>query len=69
MGFQNKFYSARILISNSGSEEGNEHRINVSSDTPHWYIMDYLSRVGHYYGITSAYVEGKKCKEKGVNSV
>ncbi|XP_026791522.3 mucin-like protein isoform X2 [Pangasianodon hypophthalmus] len=57
MGFQNKFYSANsILLPNSGSEEGNEHRINVSSDTPHWYILDYLSRVGHYYGITSAYV-------------
>ncbi|XP_046733182.1 mucin-like protein [Silurus meridionalis] len=57
MGFQNKFYSARTLLPNSGSEEENELRINVSSDTPHWYIMDYLRRVGHYYGITSAYVE------------
>ncbi|MCI4376615.1 hypothetical protein PGIGA_G00190420 [Pangasianodon gigas] len=57
MGFQNKFYTANsILLPNSGSEEGNEHRINVSSDTPHWYILDYLSRVGHYYGIASAYV-------------
>ncbi|XP_017318641.1 fibrillin-2 isoform X1 [Ictalurus punctatus] len=52
MGFQNKFYSAKIFLPNSG----NEHRINVSSDTPHWYIMDYLNRVGHYYGITSVYV-------------
>lgn len=67
MGFQNKFY--RISPPNPGSEEGNEHRINVSSDTPHWYIMDYLSRVGHYYGITSAYVGGKRCKPKGVNDV
>ncbi|KAM9477472.1 mucin-like protein [Clarias gariepinus] len=56
MGFQNKFYSARISVPSSGSEEWKEHRINVSSDTPHWYIMDYLNRVGHYYGITSAYV-------------
>ncbi|XP_060727479.1 mucin-like protein [Tachysurus vachellii] len=54
-GFQNKFYST-ISQPNSGSEEGNEHRINVSSDTPHWYVMDYLRRVGHYYGIRSAYV-------------
>ncbi|KAK3554796.1 hypothetical protein QTP70_033490, partial [Hemibagrus guttatus] len=56
MGFQNKFYGARISQLNSGLEDGNEFRINVSSDTPHWYIMDYLSRVGHYYDITSAYV-------------
>ncbi|XP_058241182.1 mucin-like protein [Hemibagrus wyckioides] len=55
-GFQNKFYGTKILQPNSGSEDGNELRINVSSDTPHWYIMDYLSRVGHYYGIKSAYV-------------
>lgn len=56
MGFQNKFYSAKIFLPNSG----NEHRINVSSDTPHWYIMDYLNRVGHYYGITSVYVGGER---------
>lgn len=35
-----------------------EYRINVSSDTPHWYIMDYLTRSGGYYAITSANVGG-----------
>lgn len=34
----------------------------MSSDTPHWYVMDYLSRVRQYYGIRSAHVEGKKMK-------
>ncbi|TSK42144.1 Fibrillin-1 [Bagarius yarrelli] len=56
MGFQNKFYNTIISQQNSGSGEGIVCRINVSSDTPHWYVMDYMSRIGHYYGITSAYV-------------
>ncbi|XP_051508143.1 latent-transforming growth factor beta-binding protein 2-like [Myxocyprinus asiaticus] len=33
-----------------------EYRINASSDTPHWYVMDYLTQVGQYYGICSAFV-------------
>lgn len=61
MGFQNKFYNASAIAPDSASADGmNEYRINVSSDTPHWYVMDYLTRVSQYYGIRSAYVEGKK---------
>ncbi|XP_073669018.1 uncharacterized protein [Paramisgurnus dabryanus] len=58
MGFQNKFYNAKVSTPNPESAGGpNEYRINVSSDTPHWYVMDYLTRVSQYYGIHSAYVD------------
>ncbi|XP_076831604.1 mucin-4 [Brachyhypopomus gauderio] len=54
-GFQNKFYNASIMV--PGSANGlTEYKVNVSSDTPHWYVMDYLSRVGRHYSITSASV-------------
>ncbi len=60
MGFQNKFYNASAIAPDSASASGqNEYRINVSSDTPHWYVMDYLTRVSQYYGIRSASVDGK----------
>ncbi|XP_051773809.1 mucin-like protein [Ctenopharyngodon idella] len=64
MGFQNKFYNASAIAPDSASADGmNEYRINVSSDTPHWYVMDYLTRVSQYYGIRSAYVEDlDECK-------
>ncbi|KAK1791504.1 hypothetical protein P4O66_013508 [Electrophorus voltai] len=54
-GFQNKFYNASITVPGSGTGNS-EYSINVSSDTPHWYVMDYLSRVRRYYSISSAYV-------------
>ncbi|XP_055025536.2 uncharacterized protein [Misgurnus anguillicaudatus] len=58
MGFQNKFYNAKVSTPDSETAGGpNEYRINVSSDTPHWYVMDYLTRVSQYYGIRSAYVD------------
>lgn len=60
MGFQNKFYNATAIAPDSASAGGqNEYRINVSSDTPHWYVMDYLTRVSQYYGIRLAFVDGK----------
>ncbi|KAI7806067.1 hypothetical protein IRJ41_025875, partial [Triplophysa rosa] len=64
MGFQNKFYNARVSSPDPVTAGGlNEYRINVSSDTPHWYVMDYLTRVSQYYGIRSAYVEDlDECK-------
>ncbi|XP_062852425.1 neurogenic locus notch homolog protein 1-like [Trichomycterus rosablanca] len=64
LGFQNKFYNASVMPSASVSESAlSEYRINVSSDTPHWYIMDYLSRAGGYYAITSASVRDlDECK-------
>ncbi|XP_016134102.1 mucin-like protein [Sinocyclocheilus grahami] len=64
MGFQNKFYNATDTAPDSASAGGqNEYRINVSSDTPHWYVMDYLTRVSQYYGIRSASVDDlDECK-------
>ncbi|KAJ8014227.1 hypothetical protein DPEC_G00038060 [Dallia pectoralis] len=53
MGFQNKFYNASLIGHSSGLEE---YRINVSSDTPHWYIKDYLNRVSTYHTIKTAEV-------------
>ncbi|KAM4694213.1 uncharacterized protein O3C94_004641 [Discoglossus pictus] len=54
LGFQNKFYNAQYLVSHNG---GMEYRINVSSDTPHWYVRDYLARVHSYYQFNTASVE------------
>ncbi|XP_076141885.1 uncharacterized protein LOC143124336 isoform X2 [Alosa pseudoharengus] len=55
MGFQNKFYNASMKQHQPTPLSGpNEYRINMSSDTPHWYVQDYLSRVGGYYDITLA---------------
>ncbi|CAL8362156.1 unnamed protein product [Boreogadus saida] len=52
VGFQNKFYNASIKGPRQGSGPGaGEYRINVSSDTPAWYIQEYLGRVGRFYGI------------------
>uniref|UniRef100_A0AAY5K0T8 Si:ch73-105b23.6 n=1 Tax=Esox lucius TaxID=8010 RepID=A0AAY5K0T8_ESOLU len=55
MGFQNKFYNAWMVkqMQGSGLEE---YRINMSSDTPHWYIKDYLNRVSTYHDIRTAEV-------------
>ncbi|KAF3842404.1 hypothetical protein F7725_024355, partial [Dissostichus mawsoni] len=45
MGFQNKFYNASKKDPAQGSPPGvAEYRINMSSDTPHWYIRDYMAR-------------------------
>ncbi|XP_028845519.1 uncharacterized protein LOC114795935 isoform X2 [Denticeps clupeoides] len=55
IGFQNKFYNASEKAQLSEAGMGLcEYRINVSSDTPHWYIRDYMTRVGFYYGIKFA---------------
>lgn len=60
LGFQNKFYNASKKELGQGSIPGlAEYRINVSSDTPHWYIRDYLVRVGNHYDISSVEVDGK----------
>lgn len=53
-GFGNKFYS--ISKMDPGLDE---YRINVSSDTPHWYIGDYLARISSQYGISSIEVNGE----------
>ncbi|XP_051775202.1 mucin-like protein [Erpetoichthys calabaricus] len=50
LGFENKFYNASLK---TPEDEGStvEYRLNVSSDTPHWYVRDYLTRVSHHYGL------------------
>lgn len=60
LGFQNKFYNAsRKDLGQSSSPGVAEYRINMSSDTPHWYIRDYLARVSTHYDIRSVEVDGK----------
>ncbi|KAL4641211.1 mucin-like protein [Arapaima gigas] len=54
MGFQNKFYNASATGTGQGGQTSTEYRINVSSDTPHWYVQDYLTRVSQYYAIKSS---------------
>ncbi|XP_055083462.1 mucin-like protein [Periophthalmus magnuspinnatus] len=49
-GFKNKFYNASEV-------NPSEYRVNVSSDTPHWYIQDYMSRASSEYKIQSVNVE------------
>lgn len=58
MGFQNKFYSAAEKKVGHGGQAHREYRINVSSDTPHWYVRDYLTRVSQHYHIEAAHVGG-----------
>lgn len=59
MGFQNKFYNASMKDPAGSSDEGvSEYRINVSSDTPHWYIRDYMARVSGHYDISAVEVDG-----------
>lgn len=59
MGFQNKFYNASKKEPAGSSAEGvSEYRINVSSDTPHWYIRDYMARVSSHYDISAVEVDG-----------
>lgn len=63
MGFQNKFYNASKKDSTGSSAEGvSEYRINVSSDTPHWYIRDYMARVSSHFNISAVEVDGIVCK-------
>lgn len=63
MGFQNKFYNASKKSPAQGSGLS-EYRVNVSSDTPHWYIRDYLARVSPHYDITSLEVDGNEHENK-----
>nr|XP_033469720.1 mucin-like protein [Epinephelus lanceolatus] len=66
MGFQNKFYNASMKDPVQGSSPGvAEYRINVSSDTPHWYIREYLVRVSSHYDIRAVEVDDlDECKAK-----
>uniref|UniRef100_A0A3B3QEK1 Si:ch73-105b23.6 n=1 Tax=Paramormyrops kingsleyae TaxID=1676925 RepID=A0A3B3QEK1_9TELE len=64
MGFQNKFYSAAEKKVGHGGQAHSEYRINVSSDTPHWYVRDYLTRVSRHYRIQAAHVGLDECVTK-----
>ncbi|KAF6735252.1 Fibrillin-1 [Oryzias melastigma] len=65
-GFTNKFYN----ISRKDGEKPSQTRaeefwVAVSSDTPHWYIRDYLSRVSNYCDIKAVEVDDlDECKAK-----
>lgn len=67
MGFQNKFYNAskKDPDQTSGTSVA-EYRVNVSSDTPHWYIRDYLARVSRHYDIRAIEVDGNYNLEMGL---
>uniref|UniRef100_A0A3Q4HTD6 Si:ch73-105b23.6 n=1 Tax=Neolamprologus brichardi TaxID=32507 RepID=A0A3Q4HTD6_NEOBR len=49
-GFTNKYYNI-TEINQEFTPDVHEYRIKVSSDTPHWYITDYLTRVSSHFGI------------------
>jgi len=60
MGFTNKFYNVCKKDQGEGSKPGlDEYRVGVSTDTPHWYIRDYLARVSSHYDISAVEVDGK----------
>ncbi|MEQ2232453.1 hypothetical protein ILYODFUR_011547 [Ilyodon furcidens] len=62
-GFANKFYN--ISKGNASKPEVEEYRVAVSSDTPHWYIQDYLARVSTFYDIKTVAVDDlDECKAK-----
>ncbi|XP_034040284.1 fibrillin-2 [Thalassophryne amazonica] len=68
-GFENKFYN--VLKKNWGppgsSPKLEEYYINMSSDTPHWYVRDYIFRVSNYYSIKAAEVgDLNECETKEV---
>ncbi|XP_041867075.1 uncharacterized protein si:ch73-105b23.6 [Melanotaenia boesemani] len=61
-GFTNKFYN--ISKKDQSNKPGvDEYRVGVSSDTPHWYIRDYLARVSSHYDIGAVEVHDlDECK-------
>ncbi|CAG6017969.1 unnamed protein product [Menidia menidia] len=65
-GFRNKFYNISKWERGEGSKPGvGEYRVGVSTDTPHWYIRDYLARVSSHYDIRDLEVDDlDECKSK-----
>ncbi|XP_058508285.1 mucin-like protein isoform X2 [Solea solea] len=56
-GFENKYYNVR--------KKDQEYRVNVSSDTPHWFLEDFMRRVSKEYGIVEIKVDDvDECKSK-----
>ncbi|XP_037829284.1 fibrillin-3 isoform X2 [Kryptolebias marmoratus] len=57
-GFTNKFYNVSRKTKGGASSSGvEEYRVTVSSDTPDWYIRDYLARVSSHFDISSVEVD------------
>uniref|UniRef100_A0A3Q3AEJ0 Si:ch73-105b23.6 n=1 Tax=Kryptolebias marmoratus TaxID=37003 RepID=A0A3Q3AEJ0_KRYMA len=51
-GFTNKFYNVSRKTKGGASSSGvEEYRVTVSSDTPDWYIRDYLARVSSHFDL------------------
>ncbi|XP_078503223.1 mucin-like protein [Lissotriton helveticus] len=55
-GFENQFYGIQFKKFSNGGPFA-EYRINVSSDTPHWYITSYLHVISKYKNFSSSSVE------------
>ncbi|XP_028325377.1 fibrillin-1 isoform X2 [Gouania willdenowi] len=70
-GFTNKFYNITKKGDEQSSKPGmDEYRIGVSSDTPHWYIGDYLARVSRHYDMRTIEIDDlDECKAKEVECV
>uniref|UniRef100_A0A3B3IFZ7 Si:ch73-105b23.6 n=1 Tax=Oryzias latipes TaxID=8090 RepID=A0A3B3IFZ7_ORYLA len=70
-GFTNKFYNISRREGETASQGGaEEFWVAVSSDTPHWYIRDYLSRVSNYCDIKAVEVDDlDECKAREVMCV
>ncbi|XP_078413338.1 mucin-like protein isoform X2 [Cetorhinus maximus] len=49
LGFENKFYNLSLKSFPGGGPVA-EYRVNVSSDTPHWFVQDFLIQVAEHYG-------------------
>ncbi|CAJ1066921.1 fibrillin-1 [Xyrichtys novacula] len=66
LGFQNKFYNASKVTPRPGAgPDVAEYLVNMSTDTPHWYIRDYLARVSGHYDIRAVQVDDlDECKAK-----
>ncbi|XP_061602077.1 neurogenic locus notch homolog protein 1-like [Cololabis saira] len=65
-GFTNKFYNISKKQQGQESRPGtDEYWVGVSSDTPHWYIRDYLARVSGHYDIGAVDVDDlDECKAR-----
>ncbi|XP_072906741.1 mucin-4 isoform X2 [Hemitrygon akajei] len=50
LGFENKFYNLSLKSFPDGGPSA-EYHVNVSSDTPHWFVRDFLIQVAEYYGV------------------
>ncbi|XP_032882267.1 mucin-like protein [Amblyraja radiata] len=50
LGFENKFYNLSLKSFPAGGPSAQYH-VNVSSDTPHWFVRDFLIQVAEHYEV------------------